>query len=197
MKPRRRVSRRHLAGFAALTLALAAALVFKPQVMTLVIDPFTRLSWLVTNILWMVDQEIYWTALVFVMLAFGARLLPPRPSSRLPVSYISADVAEDRAAEWEKLIRQAQEDEAGRVALIHALRELQHLAMSGNAEEPAAVELLPVNNNCLPAALRRRAVNLLRNLTGREGIFENEHEAGVKEILDRLESMMEKEYDRE
>jgi hypothetical protein len=198
MKSQRRVSWRYLAAFAALALAVTAAMFFKPQVITLVIDPFTRLTWLVTNIVWMVDQEIYWTALIFVILAFGARLLPPRPSSRLPLSYLSGGAAEDRIAEWDKLIRRAREDEAGRTALMHALQELQRLARpDAGAEELATINLPPVSKFRLPAAFQRRAGFLFRGLTGREGWLENRREAAVEEILDRLESMMEKENDPE
>lgn len=196
MKSRRRVSWRYLLAFAALTTAAAIALANPPRVMSLVIEPVTRLSWWMTRTLLMVDPEIYWTALIFIILAFGVRLLPERREAHRPAAYVSYLKPTDRAAEWEKLIQRGDGDEEGRKALLKALQELQVGAAQCAGQEPAAaVELPGLKRKRLAPDFRRRMTGLLRRITRRDLLPKTEYEAGVAAILDRLESMMEKQND--
>ncbi len=192
MTGRRRISWRRLLEFVVLAAVVTLALTNQEGAMAIVIDPLTRLSWWMTRTLLMVDQEIYWTALIFIVLAFGLRLLPARREMRRPAIYSSGFRPADRIAEWEKLIRQAAGDEEGRQALITALQELQdQTTQCAGLETAAAVELPQLKRGPLSNSLRRRINRMYSRLAGREPLFQDEYGAGIAAILERIESMME------
>ncbi|MHC1781327.1 MAG: hypothetical protein AB9891_00965 [Anaerolineaceae bacterium] len=198
MKTSRRVSWRYLLSFTALVLIVALAFLNQSRVVSLVIDPVTRLSWLVTRSLLMVDQEVYWTALIFVVLAFGLRLIPAASTARRSAHYAGEAGPEDRAAEWEKLFRRAAEDEAGRRALQTALNGLhEDLVQAAGESKEISVDLPPVKQSRLAGRFNRRAWYFIQNITGRKRRLETDYESGIEQILDRLESIMERQNDQD
>jgi hypothetical protein len=183
---------RYLLGLLVLIAAAALGFFNPGSVMTYVITPVSRLSWLVTRTLMVVDQQVYWAVLIFVVIAFGLRLIPVRAEIHHLLPYDSSVTPDDRAAKWEGLIRQAQEDEAGREALQKALDELhEELREAAGESVPLEISLPAPAALRIPSFLRKLIVALRIFLRGRQKT-ETRFETGVGQTLDALESMIER-----
>lgn len=172
----------YLAGLAVLILLAAAALANRSGLMDLVVEPVSRLSWLVTRSILSVSQEVYWTALIFVVLAFGLRLLPPRSRIQHESSYPSEIKIEDRAAVWARLIRRGNDSEDGRESFEKALSDLRVRAAEATGKKIGqARRLLPVRSGI------RKAADWL---PGGKARLDRDYEAAIVDTLATLETMM-------
>ncbi len=184
---------RYLLALGALALICAAAYFNQAWMFIRVIEPLTRLSWLVSRTLAVIGQDIYWIALIFVITFLGLRLIPIRPETRRLLPYNTAVNPEERAAAWERLIRQGTEDDSGRKALLRALNHLNKDLAEATGESAFEIDLPPVPKKTLPEGFRRQMKRLQWRLAGGHGEPENEIETRVREILNKLETTMERE----
>jgi hypothetical protein len=93
-------------------------------VYTYVIDPITRILWLVYRTLRSVDQMAYWLLLIFVVLLLIIRMLPITAEYSIKPAYKSSNKKNDRVMYWETLIKAAEGDKYERLRLQRSLQTL-------------------------------------------------------------------------
>jgi len=113
-----------------------------------VVDPITRIFWWLIRILLTIDQEVYWTILIFLIFIFGLYLFPGKNNHKTPSAYNDAPQKEDRVQFWKRTISSAIKNEEDLLILQSNLNQLQKevsLLCESSGIDP--VELEPRKKN--------------------------------------------------
>ena len=119
------ISWRYLIIFLGLFLLVGLAFAYPSLVVTYLVEPITRILWLILRSLQVIDQKVYWALLIIAAFTLILRIIPDRPEIHTRQAFLDGSPQDDRVASWETLLHSAADDPDARLALQHALRNLQ------------------------------------------------------------------------
>ncbi len=189
------ISWRYFGLFLALALLIGLAIINQAFIFTYMIDPLTRILWLILRLFQMIDQGVYWALLVFVAFIFFLRIIPDPGKNAAQVKPPDLPQLEDRVAYWQDLLHSAQEDAEARLALLQNLKNLRGSIDALVETNDRAEIILPP----LKAGLRkrRRLPASLERLWPKNGRpQESKLEQSINQILNSMETQMEMKNDR-
>lgn len=193
-----KISWRYFLSFLVLVILCVIALLNQSLVITYLIEPVTHIPWLIVRTLLVVDQEIYWTVLVFIVITFGLMMLPSRQENHSHTTYSIPLQLEDRVAYWEGLLRSAEDDANARLALQRSLNDINSSLdtfVEGSGRKQ--ISLPKVNKGFWPKKLAKRGRSFLNFLpTNQSGHPESELEERIGQILKSMETIMEIQNDQ-
>ena len=161
------------------------------------VDPMTRILWLVVRMFRAIDQEVIWTLLIFIVFITGLLIFPSSKEDNVRSAYSNAYKIEDRFAFWESQFWSADADAANRLSLKKNLEELYRAIdelVDGN--EKIEINLPMQKTKPWQFILRKVKKWVERVLLKRAKFQDKELESNITQILDAMESMMETENDQ-
>lgn len=120
------ISWRYLVIFLGLLLLVGLAFANPALVVTFLVEPITRIAWLVIRSLQVIDQQVYWALLIIAAFTLILRIIPDRREIHPRQAALEASQQDGRVAHWEALLDSAADDPDARLALQQALRNLQN-----------------------------------------------------------------------
>lgn len=188
-----KTSKRTLLSVFLVIILIALILVFKTFFITNLVDPLTRIFWLIFRSVLSIDQEILWIFLIGITSVVGLLLLPTRNQENLSSAYKYSDKVENRVTFWKFLFSAAEKNSENRQLLADHLENLSNSiqAITGDGEK---FEFSPRKST---NEISRILIRLWRTLKQKVSPTSNEFsdialEKYVKQKMDSLESLMEK-----
>jgi hypothetical protein len=179
--------------FLALALLLGFCLFNPTLLVTYLVDPLTRIAWLIIRTFLIIDQDVYWVLLIFVAFLLVLRILPARQRTLLRQAYDDTLHPEDRVAYWEGLLDAAEDNPDARSTLQQELAALnQNILSLAEGYEGQAIDLPSIPGGALHRLpVGKRALILFQRLLKPGGQPGTVLEKRVASILKTLEDKLE------
>lgn len=161
------------------------------------IDPMTRIVWLVLRLLRIFDQEAVWSFLIILVIVVFLFFIPVRQEGDFHSAYPDTDNSEDRFTFWKRQFQEADQHASERQSLQHHLENLNHTIEELNDQDKENEPLLSISKlNPWQSALCH-IKSVIARLFKRNTKFEDSRlEKDINQILDSMESRMEIQHDR-
>lgn len=164
---------------------------------TYLVDPLTRILWLVVGTVRAIDQEVLWALPVLIAIILGILLLPNQPAHHIRTSYLNKSPIENRVIFWKTQFSSAAGSTTGRVSLQHNLESLS-ASINELVDGDAGTEIDLSISKSTPWQVVIAWANRLfgRIIPHKNGYQDRVLERKIKQILDSMESRMEISSDR-
>lgn len=161
------------------------------------IDPITRIFWLLIRSILSIDQEILWTLLIVIALLVGLLMIPASRQDNLRFAYSYSDKPESRVSYWKRLLRSAEENGDNRQLLQMNLDDLSRSISEITGEDgKQEISIHKSGFGFYRFAIRAWRVLKQRIFPSREEFTDIELEKYVNQKLDSLESILERQNER-
>lgn len=156
------------------------------------IDPLTRIFWLIIRLLEVIDQEVLWYVLILVVLVAALYMIPRHPEKTFRSAYPDKVITEDRLTFWRKQFQAANNGHHGRVTLqknlVRLEDEIDELYFGSNNNE---IETLTRLNHPRLILISRLNI-ILKVIFGRHSkLLDTELQKDISKMLDSMETRME------
>lgn len=157
------------------------------------IDPITRILWLIVRLVRAFDQEVIWNLIIFIVVMVEIRILSNHQENESQSAYSKSDQAQDRISFWEHEFSSADADASDRLSLQHDLEELSdsinEIVNGGDISEIS----LPKLKTKIWHRLLEKGLAVFSCQSKRKTKFQDtELEGKLNQILETMESKMEK-----
>lgn len=162
------------------------------------IDPVTRIVWLIIRLLRAIDQQVLWTLLIALFFIIILLTFSSQQDSELKSAYPKANKSEDRFTFWKRLIREADTDAENRQKLQKNLEKL-HISINSlsyeNDIEKFKINLLSRSTKIWQVSLQKVSLLFAKLPIKKTNFHDRELEKKLHQILELLESRMETQND--
>lgn len=160
------------------------------------ITPITKILWIVINLFRSIDQQFYWTILIFVIIILGIFLLPITKTESNIRYKSEINEHEDRKQFWKNIIVSAKKNETDRIFLQENLnRYLTEINQELTTKNEEKIKLIPYKKNYVKSIQNfflRIKVKILKQ-SSKSQMFDD-FELTVHLSLKKIEALMEKKY---
>jgi len=161
------------------------------------VDPITRIFWLIVRSLLSIDQKVLWTILILLASFRGLLIIPNDHQNKIRSSYLYSNKIEDRVTYWKLKFQLADENASYRASLQQNLEDLATSIkdLIGNTER------YEISTSCLKTKpwqlfFVKCLIFFKRKSTKGDKFLNSELERNLNQILNHLESLMEMQNDQ-
>jgi hypothetical protein len=177
-------------------LLMLAVLLFPGFFYRNLIDPITRIFWLLLRTVLSIDQELIWILLIAIGSVAMLLMIPGTPKDDLRSAYSYSEKSENRVSYWKSLLQGAEKNPDHRLLLQNNLEEL-----SQAVDEVSGCEMQEITLPESKFGFMRTFVRLWRKLSNEihprhTKLTDIELEHYIDQKLDSMESLMEIHYER-
>lgn len=161
------------------------------------IDPITRIFWLLIRSILSINQEILWTLLIVIALVVGLMMIPVSGHDDLRSAYTYSDRTETRVSSWKTLFQSAEKSKENRQLLLTHLDDLSR-SITETTGKSEKTEISIRNSGFGFSRIMTRAWRVFKRrfFPNREEFTDIELERYVNQKLDSLESILERQNER-
>lgn len=161
------------------------------------VDPITRILWLIVRLFLTFDQEVVWTFLIIIVITLGLIMIPSQQENYVQSAYSNASQINDRAAFWQLQFRSADNDTVNRLSLQQNLEGLHRSVHELVGGDEGKEIILPIPKTTTWQLITVKLKNLFDRIpTKRKKYRDSELESTINQILESMETLMEIQNDQ-
>jgi len=161
------------------------------------VDPITRILWLIVRLFLTFDQEVVWTFLIIIVITLGLIMIPSQQENYVQSGSSNASQINDRAAFWQLQFRSADNDTVNRLSLQQNLEGLHRSVHELVGGDEGKEIILPIPKTTTWQLITVKLKNLFDRIpTKRKKYRDSELESTINQILESMETLMEIQNDQ-
>jgi len=161
------------------------------------VDPITRILWLIVRLFLTFDQEVVWTFLIIIVITLGLIMIPSQQENYVQSGSSNASQINDRAEFWQLQFWSADNDTVNRLSLqqnLEGLHRSVHELVDGDEGKEI---ILPIPKTTAWQLITVKLKNLFDRIpTKRKKYQDSELESTINQILESMETLMEIQNDQ-
>ena len=161
------------------------------------INPITTILWFLIRLIRVIDQQVLWFMLVFLVFTIALLILPAGKEDHYHSAYRAPNRINNRLAFWEAQIRSADRNAEGRQSLQTNLQGLMDtFDESSGPDESTPVVLAPLSQKTWHIVSRKIHAFLENLFKNGEKFRDSELERELQQIFKSLETEIEKQNEQ-
>lgn len=192
-----KTKRRYILILASVLLLCAIVVFNRAFFIAYFINPITNILWFLIRLVKVVDQQVLWFILIFLVFTVALLILPSGKEENYHSAYRTPNRINNRLAFWETQIRSADRDAEGRQSLQKNLQGLMDtFNESSGPDESTPVVLPPLSQKPWHIVSRKTRAFLESLFKNGEKFRDNELERELQQIFKSLETEIEKQNEQ-